>query len=309
MAVGDIILTDDYNNIQTIVQRVLGTGSSNTGYGQPVLSSQKSDGDIVSIQEWDNLRNDIINIYRHQNGTIPTLPSAAEGAKVRFNATNSVWTKLYTEVQSLDPTRFNIGSGQFGTTDLSPTPYDADTTPWKVKLSCTITLTWNTAELARFYFNSGGKVLFSSTRTGGTSSSSSTTIGPQNTSWSNLLTSAGTTIFGGNLPAAGTSPADAKNYFRLPTSYGTVAIYTASSPYGDNDFRIRARSQLSGRRVQFLVEWIDGHDFDTIGPDGVDGIITLNVSTVDPIFNLVPANNTPVTIQTPTASVSAITGS
>ena len=311
MAVGDIIDKDDYNSIQTIVQRVLGTGSSNTGYGQPVLSSQVSEGQKVRIQEWDNIRNDIINIYRHQNGTIPTLPSAVEAEKIRYNTSNSVWNKFLTQVQTLDNinNRFTVGSGQFGTTNIIVNPYDAGGTPWKVKLSSTITLTWSNAENARFYFNSGGIVRLSSTRTGGTTSGSSTTIAAQNNNWSNLLTTAGTIRFGGNTPASGTSPKNGQNYFRLTTSYQIISSTVGSSPYGDNEFRISVRSQLSGRRIQILVEWIDGHDFDTVGPDGVDGVITLNVSTVDPLFTLVPASNIPVNIQAPTSSVVAISGS
>lgn len=307
MAVGDIIDKDDYNSIQTIVQRVLGTGSSNTGYGQPVLSTQVSAGQKIRVQEWDNIRNDIINIYRHQNGTIPTLPSAVEAQKIRYDTTDSVWNKFLTEIQSLDniTNRFKIGSGQFATTDISPSPF---TSLWKNQLSSTITLTWSTSEQARFYFNSGGKIQISSSRTGGTTSGGSSSIASQNASWSSILTAAGTTIFGGNSPQSGTTPTNAQNYFKLTTSYQTIVSETGSSPYGSNEFRIRARSQLSGRRVQILVEWIDDHTFNIVGPDGVDGTLTLNVSTVDPLFNLVPANNTPVPIQVATASVTAISG-
>lgn len=308
MAVGDIIGRDDYNSIQTIVNRVLGTGSANTGYGQPVLSGQVSEGRKVSVQEWDDIRNDIINIYRHQNGTIPTLPSAVEGEKVRYNTSNSVWNKFLTEVQTLDiiTNRFKVGTGQFGTTTIPVNPF---TTLWKVKLSCTVTLTWDSSEQARFFFNNGGVIRLSSTRTGGTLSGGSTTIAAQNTNWTNLLTNAGTITFGGNLPSSGVSPTNGQNYFRLTTSYQTFSSTIGSSPYGDNEFKLQARSQLSGRRVQILVEWIDGHDFISVGPDGVDGTLTLNVSTVDPLFNLVPATNIPVTIQAPTSSATAISGS
>jgi len=305
MAVGDIIDRDDYNNIQTIVQRVLGTGTTNSGYGQPVLSSPVATGQKVTVQEWDNIRNDIINISRHQNGTIPTLPSAAENAKIRFDSNTEVWEKLYTEIQNLENTRFNIAVGNFGSTDLSPAPF---TSLWKNSLTSLITLTWDSVDNARFYFNSGGKIAISSTRSGGTTTGGTTTIRQQNENWSSVLTSAGTTIWGGNLPLTGLSPNNGRNYYRLLESFQTIVSETGSSPYQLNEFRISVRQQLAGRRVQFFVEWIDGHVFDTVGPDGVDGILTLNVGTVDPIFNLVPASNTANVIQTPTATVSAISG-
>lgn len=318
MAVGDIILTSDYNNIQTIVQRVLGTGSSNKGYGQPVLSSQKSDGDVVSIQEWDNVRNDIINIYRHQNGTIPTIPSAVEGAKIRFNSTNSVWNKFYTEIQSLETTRFNIGAGQFTTTTY---PTKSRTGGWSVKSSMTIVLEWSSAEKARHYFNSGGKINFLSERTGGTTGTDPNTIGPQNQSWSDLLDTAGTVSFGGNTPGTGVNPNDGTNYFRLSSTFQPAYSISASTPYGDNEYRISARCNVADNSngtadtVTFFIEWIDAHeeqggegynDEQDFGPDNVDGTLTLYTDSVNPLFNLVPASNSPVTIEEPTVVVGNI---
>jgi len=311
MAVGDIIDRDDYNSIQTIVARVLGTGSSNTGYGQPVLSSPVSAGQKVTIQEWDDLRNDIINVYRHQNGTIPSLPSAVEAQKIRYNTSNSVWNKFLTEIQSLDSTRFTVGSQQFTTTNYGT---QTRTTLWREKCTCLITLEWSTAEQARHYFNSGGSFSFLSSRTGGTTGSDTGTIAAQNTEWSNLLTAAATDIFAGNRPGTGVNPNNGQNYFRLGGSYQTVYTQSSSSPYGANTYRITARtpgvsdnSNGTARIVEFLVEWIDGHDFNVVGPDGVDGTLSLSLSSIDPIFKLVPANNTPVTIEKPSVSFGNIT--
>ena len=311
MAVGDIIDKDDYNSIQTIVQRVLGTGSSNSGYGQPVLSSPVSAGQKVSVQEWDNIRNDIINIYRHQNGTIPSLPSAVEAQKIRYNTSNSVWNKFLTQIQTLDATRFNVGSQQFTTTNYGT---QTRTTLWREKCTCLITLTWSSAAKARHYFNSGGSFSFVSSRTGGTTSGGTGTIASQNTAWTNLLNSAGTDVFAGNRPGTGVNPNNGQNYFRLGGSYQIVYTQSSSSPYGANTYRIRARtpgvsdnSNGTARTVQFLVEWIDGHDSNEVGPDGVDGTLSIALSSVDPLFNLVPANNTPVTIEKPSVSFGNIT--
>jgi len=311
MAVGDIIDRDDYNSIQTIVARVLGTGSSNTGYGQPVLSSPVETGQKVTIQEWDDLRNDIINVYRHQNGTIPSLPSAVEAQKIRYNTSNSVWNKFLTEIQSLDSTRFTVGSQQFTTTNYGT---QTRTNLWREKCICLITAEWDTAEQARHYFNSGGSFSFLSSRTGGTTGSDTGTIAAQNTEWSNLLTTAATDIFAGNRPGTGVNPNNGQNYFRLGGSYQTVYTQSSSSPYGANTYRITARtpgvsdnSNGTARIVEFLVEWIDGHDSNEVGPDGVDGTLSLSLSSVDPLFNLVPANNTPVTIQAPNVNFGNIT--
>jgi hypothetical protein len=66
---GTSVLALDYNNIQTKIQNILGTGASTTGYGQFVSSSQvPSTRTIISATQWSNLRTDLINARTHQTG-------------------------------------------------------------------------------------------------------------------------------------------------------------------------------------------------------------------------------------------------
>ena len=55
----------------------------------------------------------------------------------------------------------------------------------------TAQITFVSADAARYFFNSGGKIRFSSSRTRGSSTS-------QNNAWTNVLNSAGTIEFGGD---------------------------------------------------------------------------------------------------------------
>lgn len=312
MAVGDIIDRDDYNSIQTIASRVLGTGSSNSGYGQPVLSSPVSTGQRVTIQEWDNVRNDIINIYRHQNGTIPTLPSAAEGAKVRYNTTNSVWNKFLTEVQTLNTNRFDLGALQFSTTNQGSAPNFESL--WKNALTCIVTVTFNSGEEARHFFNSGGKIEFTSSRSGGTESGNSSTIAAQNANWTALLDGASPAVFGGSTSLT----LNGSNYFGCTSSYTSPYFSaTGTSAYSTNDWTIYARTpgvannnSGSASTIEFRVEWNDDHvPQGRATVDGVDGTLTLSSRTIDPVFNLVPASAVPNPISVPTTTFSSITGS
>jgi hypothetical protein len=66
MPVNDIITQAEYNNIRNKVIGVLGTGSGNSGYGQPLNSSAVALGTRVTVNEYANLRFDIINAWVHQ---------------------------------------------------------------------------------------------------------------------------------------------------------------------------------------------------------------------------------------------------
>lgn len=66
--IGTKILAADYNAIQSIAQTILGVGSGQYGYGQTVTSSQVSPGDPFRLNDWVNLRTDLLKIGAHQTG-------------------------------------------------------------------------------------------------------------------------------------------------------------------------------------------------------------------------------------------------
>jgi hypothetical protein len=66
---GKKILASDFNTIQTLAQNVLGVGSGQYGYGQLVASTQVRAGDPFRLQDWVNLRSDLLKIGAHQTGS------------------------------------------------------------------------------------------------------------------------------------------------------------------------------------------------------------------------------------------------
>jgi hypothetical protein len=68
--VGTKIFAADYNAIQTLAQNVLGVGSGQFGYGQTVTSSQVQPGDPFFLNDWLNLRTDLLKIGAHQTGNV-----------------------------------------------------------------------------------------------------------------------------------------------------------------------------------------------------------------------------------------------
>ena len=315
MAVNDKISQADYNSIRTKLVNVIGPGTGNTGWGQTVYSTAVSEGNTVTPNEWANLGYDIVNAYKHIYGTNPVLASPAEGGTIRYSTTftpassDSPITQFDTFANTITTNRFAVHSTQSFTTDkgsVSQTWPGPLGTRWKVKISCLVTVTFSNATQARYFFNSGGRIRFSSTQSGGSGYA-------QNLSWRNLLSSITTAEFGGGYPGTSNTPLDGKNFYRCTDVFGVCFTATASNPYSANSFKVSARtpnitnnSTGTASSLEFLVEWVDDHVGIAGGPDRVDGTFALSASTLTASGVLVPVSSGTFTTETPSVSLGAI---
>jgi hypothetical protein len=327
MPVNDIITQAEYNNIRNKVIGVLGTGSGNSGYGQPLNSSAVALGNRVTINEYANLRFDIINAWVHQAGSAPTTVTVAEGGTIRFSAVDAPVTTYDALANTLIANRFNLGAGQSAVAIPASSPRSRTYTGvgadfWNSSISCTIDVQWPSANAARFFWNSGGQIRITSTRSGG----SGTT---QNTSWTSILNSAGTQSFGGNNPGTGTSPMDGQNWYRLTNAFQTYYTLSGSSPYGSNSYNLQARvtdttnnSGGAAANSQFRVLLIDNYVDPGTSPvppnnfqppasdfppdDSVDGTFSISVSLVFATGVLAPASLGNFTVTQPTVTLGPI---
>lgn len=300
------IFASDYNSIRNTIVSVLGTGADQTGYGQTVQSSAISKGMTITAQQWDDLRFDIVSVKVHQDGVLPTITdvsrsdligSSASAPKIQYNSL----------VTSALRNKFLIGQAQFALADRGTVSYSSS---WSTQLSCVVTATFANSDDARYFFNSGGKIRFFSSRTGG-----STT--PQNNSWSGLLSSIGTVSFGA---ATGLGV----SYYDLTNSYLTFFAQAATSTYASNNYSIEAKcnvaSNVSGTAtvIDFRIKWTDGYvDPDTLNPlpsppsfspaDAIDGTLVLQVDELKASGNLFPSGT--FTITSPSYSITSISGS
>lgn len=303
----------DYNTIQSKVGSVLGgssTSNSTFGWGQIVQSSPVDESNKVGATEWNNLRNDIINAWIHINNLTPSLPSAVIYNTIRGNDLDAPYSYYDTFATQIVTNRFVVNANQSvvslqGSAEtLWPGPYG---TIWNTRIFSTVLVTWPSAKEAREFFNSGSEIRFTSSRTGGRNLS-------QNTSWTNLLNSAGTRGFGGNIPGAGISPINGQNFYRLRNVYDIWYSISGSGAYSSNIYRISARSPSvtdnstgTATSVEFLIEWVDNYtDPGSPAPgDEVDGTVNLTVSTLTPIGSLVPAGTGNFTIVSPTVTITS----
>ena len=311
-SVGGIIEAVDYNSIRNKVISVLGTGSSNFGYGQDskIQSSSVSVGNTITALHWQNLRYDIYNCLVHINGSTPSVTTVATGEAVRYGSgyPNNAYDLLANNIIS---NRFALGTGQYVTESQGSIQ---KTDSWYSQVECEITCTFPTADEARYFFNSGGQIRISSSRTGGSSVS-------QNTAWSNVLTGAGTQAFGGNNPTTDITAVDGGNWYRCGNSYSSPYYTgTSSAPYSANLYRLYAKSNVSNNstgsanilyiRVLFTDAYFDPGPEPSPPPgDLVDGTLTVSVETYRASGVMQPAPATGnFTIVGPSVSISSITG-
>jgi hypothetical protein len=330
-AVNSKILRVDYNAIRDKLVAVLGSGVGNIGWGQQsrIQSTEVAEGNKVTINEWANLRYDVINAYKHIFGSNPTTAVVSENQTIRYTTSFTPDTgsldvpqKQYdTWADTITGARFTVAAGESATTGVIS---GSRTGTWLSQCVCTIQVYWSSANEARYFFNSGGQIRISASRSGGVTSN-------QNTSWTSLLSSAGTQNFGGANPATGTSPSDGLNWYRTTSTFQTYYTATASSPYGSNNYRLQSRclDQLSNSgglasQLEIRVLFTDGYVDPGIAPqipgpqvatpamfppnDLVDGTLTVNTSALYATGIMVPAAQL-FTVSRPIISVSAVTGS
>jgi hypothetical protein len=240
MPVGDKIRTVEYNTVQSRVASVLGTGSGSLGYGQTVQSSQVTTSNNITINEWGQLRNDIINIYRHQTNTIPdtsVLPEATEGNSIRYNVTDApvtVWDTLSTTLLN---NRINaLPVGRFGTESAGSRGTGVS---FSNSATGIVTFTWANSENARFFFNGGGRLRVQTVYT-------PTLINSQNTSWQTTLSTIGVREWGGFFPDTSDSGTDGRNFHKSDGTYRQFYTASSSSPYGSNTYNLDAAKFVDG---------------------------------------------------------------
>jgi len=143
------------------------------------------------------------------------------------------------------------------------------TTAWNTKLIHEWTTTFLSSTARLEFFKFGGRVMWSATRTGGSATS-------KNTSWTNLLSSAGNIELGKtNTYKNGTTTTSVIGLDDLTNAYQTLYTEAGSGSYTGNSITIRAKV-VNTHSVTMQAIFDDGTS-GTVDED-VDGTLT---STID----------------------------
>lgn len=299
---GTQIFASEYVTIQDKAQSLLGTGTGSRGYGQTVQSSDVFIGNNITKAQWDLLRYDITSIRMHQDGAMPNIVTVNVGDPISYGSgsPNNNYDIL---LEQAIANRFQIAPNQSLVTSKGSSTYGS---AWSTSASMTITVTFSTADQARYFFNSGGKVRVTPTLTGGSSTQ-------QVNAWKNLLASVGTRSFG-----ADTDPI--VNYYTLTNSYQVYYQTSMTTPYSANNYRLEARTDVvdnstGSATVLFIrISLNDTYvDPDVIygashpPGDSVDGTLNIAVAELKASGSLFPSGSFSIT--SPTFSLSSISAS
>jgi hypothetical protein len=285
-----LIISTDYNTIQSKIQVVLGIGSSNFGYNQTVLSSQVSAGQKISVTQWNNLRTDLLKARRHQTGLNEALTEPTRTSKLLEvdRASYNNMSNLVTIDRLLTPP---VGQA---TRENLFTPA-VRTSAWNGVITHLVTVNFTNDTSARAFFNTGSSIEYTANRTGGASNI-------KNSSWSTLLNNMGRIQFGHtSTTVSGSGVGSMIGFYQLTTSDQLLFSKTTESPtYSPNSYRIYARLGTSSSQIIFTIQF---RDDSAPGGYGIDEDIDGTLASIVQVYR---ASGDNVTVPLPSATSSGI---
>jgi len=225
---GDTILDDHYNIFvqggasavdhgTANVNTVWGSGTSDKGYGQSGGLSTVSAGSTITATQWVNLLNRCSTIANHQGSSITAITNPSTGDTI------AAYTALSGNISTVFNNRLNCAASG---TDITTGGSRTGTNTWYTSQQTVFTVTFSSADHARYFFNGGGRIALSFSRSGGTASS-------KNTGWTNLCSACGTLYFTGG---SGTATIAGGSYSGTTKSGGSGSTTTLESAYGWHDY-------------------------------------------------------------------------
>jgi hypothetical protein len=156
-ASGSLIDAADYNGLANVsaanVWYVLSTGSGTYGYGQDAASiSTVSVASTITATQWAGLVHSVNKILGHQGGAAAQLATGSN-IGITAGATITAFANVATAVTTIGTNRLNFNSTR-GTT---VTGANFDATFSTSTFTQTITVTFASANQARYFFNGGGR--------------------------------------------------------------------------------------------------------------------------------------------------------
>jgi hypothetical protein len=230
-----LIQAADYNNFTGLsssvstganqLNTILGVGNGNAGYGQTVVPTVTV-GNVVSHSNWQSLIYGYTELGNHQSTAITATTVPVQGAKIEvLNPISTNLTSLYTN-------RLNAAS-QAASTAYTTT----NATTWASAITFTHTITFASANHARYFFNTGGQLAVTFGHPTGAGI---------NALWNTLATACGTIVLSstnsGAVTIAGTSY---NGITKVGGSGSTSVLSTNTGYYGLTTSYVQAFKQVA----------------------------------------------------------------
>lgn len=287
---GDSITASDWDIARNNILLITGSATgSQEGWGQSFSVYNPAAGATIS----DTNTNDIINAaqdiatYVGASVTVSDVANAGSIQETDLNTIQSTITNAYNN-------RFSASSSYLSTEAKIDS---TRTSSWNTSVTHNFTVDFSSDAHAKEFFNAGGKITFSASRSGGATND-------QNTDWTNLLSAMGTIKMGyTSVTASSGSNTGSRGFYDLTSSMQEIYIKTGSGSYSSNYYQIQASYASGTGTISFQVTMSDVHTgrgyFDT-----VDGTLQHNVGQERPNSGTLP-NGYAVTVTTPTYAESS----
>jgi hypothetical protein len=248
---GTNILALDYNNIQSKIGQILGTGAGNYGYNQTVLSGQVAVNQKITAVQWQNLYNDLISARTHQTNANETGNLTYPTTSTQIKESDRAAYQSYVNV--VDTNRLITPPSGQATLDTYAT--GTRSSAWNGTITHSVTVTFADANTARGFFNAGGNIQISGGHTPDTSTL-------KNNSWQTMLVNMGvvkltysnTTNTGSATGVTTTSI----GFYQLTTTPQLIfRKLTEQSLYSPNEYAIYANINGPGTAITFSIQFID----------------------------------------------------
>lgn len=285
---GSVIIDDDYNIFATgnaagtgndgvaNLNTVWGSGSGDKGYGQSNTLSAVAAGTTITAAQWSTLLARISSAASHQGTSITSITSPVAGNTI------SAYAALSGNITSIYNNRLNCAaSGSSSSTNTDRT------TSWGTSVTFTQNVQFASSSAARYFFNAGGRVTVSFSRTGGSSNDQNTAISDLCTACGTLTFTAGTatqTIAGGSFTGTtktggSGSPtiSTGTGWYDLTTSYSQVFTQSATTYYGYEGNSVTVSLARDSGSDQLLVRTVVAKSG---GVTTVDGTLRATISVI-----------------------------
>lgn len=236
------ITNEDWNPVVNKIRSVVGTpdGTLNDlGYNTTPNANTVNDLQVITGAQWNALRADVNRAYTLQTGSNSDLTTRGTLDKI----TTTDLTTMSARVDTAYNNRTSVDTGQL--TAVNKTGYSFSG-GWSSTLSGSGNISWSSNSTYRGFWNAGGRIVFSFSRSGGSSNS-------QNQSWSNLCTNTGSLV----LTRTGMSQSGQTWNGTFSNSWNTGA-YGRRSTSAEQAFIIYAQdTNYTANYIQLLLSWND----------------------------------------------------
>jgi hypothetical protein len=266
---------------------VWGVGSGQFGYGQDASAiSTVSAGGTVTATQWSTFVQRLNLALAHQAGAGARLASGSNIGIVA-GATIAAFANVATAVTTVNTNKLDFNSTRGATTTGGN--LDKAYTNEAATMTHTITVTFASADQARYFFNAGGRLSLVASQAG------DFTANDKETNWATLINAVGT-IHLDQLTSTRTGTGEtlttngsAIGYWDLTTSNQTLIRLTDdTAPYTANYIDIFARVAGAagsngglGTEVIFQIDYVDG-SADGGFNDGISGTVRNRIDIVKP---------------------------